>query len=158
MKKYIVKLTTEERQHLQDFLKSNKCSHQENQRARILLKSDQSDGKKWLTDQEIADALDVVVQTVERTRKKFVEEGFEASLKNPKRKKPPHNLKIDGEVEAQILTLACSEAPAGRSRWTLRMIADKMVELELIDEISKSSVGNALKKTKSNRGKRSSGA
>lgn len=157
MKKYIVKLTKEERQYLQDFLKLNKCTHQENQRARILLKSDQSEKQTWLTDQEISKALDVVVQTVERTRKKFVEEGFEASLKNPKRNKPPHNLKLDGEIEAQILMLACSEAPAGRTRWTLRMIADKMVELKLIDKISKSSVGNALKKTKSNRGKRNSG-
>jgi transposase len=158
MKKYIVKLSAEERQYLQDFLKLNKCTHQENQRARILLKSDQNEEEKWLTDLEIAEALDVVVQTVERTRKKFVEEGFEASLKNPKRTKPPHNLKLDGETEAQILTLACSEAPAGRSRWTLRMIADKMVEFELIDKISKSTIGNALKKTKSSRGKKNRGA
>lgn len=157
MKKYIVKLTKEERDYLQNFLKSNKCTHQENQRARILLKSDQSDGRKWFTDLEIAEALDIVEQTVERTRKKFVEEGFEASLKNPKRNKPPHNFKLDGEVEAQILALACSEVPAGRSRWTVRMIADKMVELKLVDNISKSTIGNALKKTKSSRGKRSSG-
>lgn len=157
MKKHIVKLTSQERQYLQDFLKLNRCSHQENQRARILLKSDQSDGNKWLTDLEIAEALDVVVQTVERTRKKFVEEGFEASLKNPKRNRPPHNFKLDGEIEAQILTLACSEAPEGRSRWTLRMIADKMVELDLVDKISKSTVGNALKKTKSSHGKRNRG-
>lgn len=157
MKKYIVKLTKQEQQYLQDFLKSNKCTHQENQRARILLRSDQSNGRKWLTDLEIAKALDLVVQTVERTRKKFVEEGLEASLKNPKRKAPPHNLKLDGEIEAQILTLACSEAPEGRLRWTLRLIADKMVELELVDKISKSSIGNALKKTKSNRGRKNSG-
>ncbi len=157
MKKYIVKLTKEEREYLLEFLKSNKCTHHENQRARILLKADQADGKKWLTDFEISRALDVVVQTVERTRKRFVEEGFEGSLRNPKRKKPPHNLVVDGEVEAQIITLACSEAPEGRSRWTLRMIADKMVELELVDKISKSSIGNALKKTKLSHGRRSSG-
>jgi transposase len=158
MKKYIVKMTTEERQRLQSFLKDGKCTHQENQRARILLKSDQSEGQKWLTDFEIANALDVVIQTVERTRKKFVEEGFDAALRNPKRQKPPHNWKVDGELEAQILMLACSEPPQGRSRWTLRLIASHLVEMELVDSIGKDSVGNVLKKTKSSLGRKNSGA
>lgn len=157
MKKYIVKLNTEERQQLQRSVKEGKFTVQENQRARILLKSDQSEGQAWLTDKEIAQALDVVVQTVERTRKKFVEEGFEACWKNPKRGRPPYNLKVDGELEAQILMLACSHPPQGRSRWTLSLIADQLVELDLVESIGKTSVERALKKTRLSHGKRNSG-
>ena len=158
MRKYIVRLTAEERQKLRLFLRAGKFSYHEELRARILLKSDQSDGRDWMTDEEIARALDVVVKTVERTREKFVQEGFEACLRNPRRQKPPHNLKLDGELEAQILMVACSETPKGRSRWTLKLIADQLVELNLVEKIGRETVRRALKKTRSNPGRKSSGA
>ncbi len=158
MKKYIVKLSKEERFLLQSLLKASKLTYEKSQRVRILLKSDQSEGQDWLTDCEIARGLDVVVQTVERTRRQFVEEGLDACLARKKRVKPPSNLKVDGEIEAHVLMLACSEPPEGRSRWTLRLIADHLVELNLVDSIGKDSVGRALKKTKSSLGKKNNGA
>ena len=158
MKKYIVKLTEVEREKLWAFVKGPKTPFQKAQRARILLKADQSEDQKWMTDDEIASALDVCVITVERVRRKCVEEGFEACLVNAKRTTPPHNLKLDGELEAQILMLACSEVPKGRSRWTLKLIADQLVELELVEKIGRETVRRALKKTRSSPGRKSIGA
>lgn len=158
MKKYIVRLNAEEREKLQTFIKSEKTSHQKRQRARILLKADQSNGCKWLNDEAIAQALDISIPTIERTRRRCVEDGFEACLASSKRLVPPHNLKVDGEVEAQILMITCSEPPSGRSRWTLKLIADQIIELELMASIGKETVRRALKKMKSSHGRKSSGA
>jgi len=158
MKKYIVKLKANEREKLWSFIKDPKTAFQKAQRARILLKSDQSRDKKWMTDEEIARALDINVVTVERTRKKCVKEGFESCLYNAKRSKPVYNLKVDGELEAQIVMLACSEVPQGRSRWTLRLIADQLVELDLVESIDRETVRKTLKKTNLSLGRKSSGA
>lgn len=157
MKKYIVKLTEAERNQLWSFVKHPQTPFQKAQRARVLLKADQSEGQKWMTDEEIARALDICVVTVERVRRKCVEEGFEACLANAKRMTPVHNLKVDGELEAQILMLACSEVPKGRSRWTLKLIADELVELELVEKIGRETVRRTLKKMRSSPGKKSSG-
>lgn len=158
MKKYIIKLSKEERSLLDNIIRKGKHGAQKILRARILLKADQSSGRKWLTDAEIASALDTSIPTVERLRRRFVEEGFEASLKNKSRQTPHPNLKLDGELESQIIAVACSECPEGRSRWTLQMIADQLVELNCVDSLSRESVRRGLKKTKSSRGRKNRGA
>ena len=158
MKKYIVRLIGAERDELHSIIKDEKSNYEKRQRARILLKANQSDVAKWMTDEEISKALDVSVPTVERTRRRLVEEGFEACLDRGKRSGIPHNLKVDGELEAQILMLACSVPPSGRSRWTLNLMGDHLVKLELVDTISRETIRKTLKKTKSSHGKKSNGA
>ena len=156
MKKYIVRLKKQERLHLLDIIHKGKSSAELNKKARILLKADQHQDQ-WLTDKQIASAVDVSVPTVERLRKRFVEEGFEVCLTRSPRKSPAHNLKLDGHLEAKIVTLACSEPPRGSSRWTLQLISDQLVSLNYVDKISLSTVYRGLKKTKSNHGRRSHG-
>ena len=145
-KKYIVTLTQEERQMLQQMLSRGKAAARKLMHVRILLKADTSlDGPNW-TDDAIAEVLEVGSATVERVRKQFVEEGLEAALE---RRKPRRQYlrTLDGDGEAHLIALACSHAPEGRSRWTLRLLADRMVALEYVDAISKDTVARALKKT-----------
>ncbi len=145
-KKYIVTLTQEERQMLQQMLSRGKAAARKLMHARILLKADTSDdGPNW-RDNAIAEGLEVGDATVERVRKQFVEEGLEAALE---RRKPRRQYlrTLDGDGEAHLIALACSQAPEGRSRWTLRLLADRMVALEYVDAISKDTVARALKKT-----------
>jgi transposase len=125
--------------------------------ARILLKADASPGGPAGTDDRIAEGLDVGRATVERVRREFVEEGFEAALE---RRKPRREYlrKLDGDGEAHLIALACSQAPEGRSRWTLRLLADRMVCLEYVDEVSKDTVARVLKKTSLSLGLAGSGA
>ena len=156
MKKYIVKLTSSERTKLESLINKGRISSELNKKARILLKADQSRGQKWLKDREIAEAVDTSISTVERLRKRFVEEGFDSCLKRRSRS-IPSNLKFDGEVEAQLIALATSESPEGRSRWTLQLLADSLVELNCVESITASSVGNILKKTNLSLGKISNG-
>ena len=116
-------------------------------RARILLKTDQGEhGPSW-SDEKISDALDVTVQTIERIRKQFVEEGFDAVLSRHEYKQKVSRKKIDGDVEAHLIALSCSEPPEGRVRWTLRLLADKAVELGYLESISYEAVRQTLKKT-----------
>jgi len=145
-KKYIVTLTGAERRMLQAMLSRGKAAARKLMHARILLKADASpDGPNW-DDGAIADGLEVGRATVERVRKAFVEEGFEASLD---RRKPQRQYlrTLDGDGEAHLIALACSQAPEGRSRWTLRLLADRMVALEYVDAVSKDTVARTLKKT-----------
>ena len=116
-------------------------------RARILLKADISKGGPGWCDEKIAEALDVRVQTVERVRKQLVEEGMEAVLRRRKYTQKVSRKKLDGDAEAHLIALTCSEAPEGYSRWSLRLLADKMVELGYIESISYEAVRRALKKT-----------
>ena len=145
-KKYIVTLTKTERQVLQEMLSRGRAAARKLMHARILLKADaSSDGPNW-DDAAIADGLEVGRATVERVRKVFVEEGFEASLDRRK----PRRLylrTLDGDGEAHLVALACSQAPEGRSRWTLRLLADRMVTLEYVGAVSKDTVARVLKKT-----------
>ncbi len=121
-------------------------------RARILLKADQScKGPAW-SDEKISDAFDVTVQTVERIRKQLVEEGIDAVLSRHKYTQKISRKKIDGDVEAYLIALACSKPPEGLSRWTLRLLADSIVELGCVDSISHEAVRQTLKKTKLNLG------
>ena len=141
-KKYIVKLTHSEREKLRSMISSGKHSAKKLLKARVLLKADQG----W-KDQKIADSLDITTRTLENMRKQFVEDGFDNFLQG-RYSQRTYFRKLDGKKEAQLITLACSEAPEGHERWTLKMLANEMVRLEYIDTISPDTVRRTLKKTK----------
>jgi transposase len=142
--KYVVRLTADERQLLQSLLSGKRVAADRALRARILLKAD-VDGDAW-SDTEIADTLDVGVSTIHRLRQRLVEDGLEAALlRRPmSSKRPP---KLDGAQEARLITIACGPAPEGRARWTLKLLADKLVELAVVDSIGTETVRQTLKKT-----------
>jgi len=121
-------------------------------RARILLKADQSDKGPGWSDEKISEALEVTVQTIERVRKQLVEEGFDVVLSRREYTQKVSRKKIDGDVEAHLVAISCSEPPPGRARWTLRLLADKIVELGYVQNISHEAVRQTLKKTKLNHG------
>ena len=147
MKKYIVRLSREERSTLKKLLTSGRGSGRMFTRVRILLKADQSDeGSAW-SDEKISESFDVTVQTIERVRKQLVEEGLEAVLSRHPYTQKRSRKKIDGDVEAHLIALCCSDPPKGRVRWTLRLLADKVVELGYVDSISYEAVRQTLKKT-----------
>ena len=147
MKKYIVRLSKEERKALKRLVSSGKGSARMFTRAHILLKADGGEaGPEW-PDQKIGDAFDVTIQTIERVRKQLVTEGFDAVLKRRKYTQKVSRKKIDGDVEAHLIALACSEAPEGYKQWSLRLLAGKLVELGYVDSISHEAVRRALKKT-----------
>ena len=147
MKKYLVTLTEEERHSLQKLVRSGNAGARKITRARILLKANQNNGGPAWTDPQICQALDVGVATVERIRKRVVEEGLDAALNRRKNQNPRIRRKLDGHQEAQLVTLACSKPPEGRNRWSLRLLADTLVELEVVDSISYQTVRRVLKKT-----------
>jgi transposase len=149
--KYIVDLSPEERQELLEFVRHGKKSARQITRAHILLKADQS-----LGDEEIADDLHTGVATVGRVRKRFVEEGVPSALYEKPR--PGQQRKLTGKQEARLIAEACSPAPKGHARWTLRLLADRAVQLELADQLSHETVRRLLKKTNSNLGKSKNGA
>jgi len=142
-KRYIVNLTRVEREGLEQLVKRERVSGLKRMRADILLKAD--DG---LTDVEIADDVGVAVETVGRIRRRCVERGIEASLERKPQANPSRPRKFDGETEARLVQLARSEAPDGRSGWTLALLADKLVELKVFESISRSAICRVLKKTK----------
>jgi transposase len=146
-----VKLTPEERSHLHELLSKGKAAARTLTHARILLKADEGADGPRLTDDEIAEALEVNRSTVERVRIRCVEEGLEAALR-PRPSRQLHPRKLDGIQEAHLVALACSPAPKGRARWSLRLLADQRVELEMVDDISHETVRQTLKKTNSSRG------
>ena len=150
-KKYIVTLTQEEREELKAVISRGKGAARKLMHARILLKADAEEGGPGWDDDAIAEGLDVGRATVERVRKEFVEEGLEAALERRKPRRE-YRRKLDGDGEARLIALACSQAPEGRSRWTLRLLADRMVALEYVDDISYETVRRALKKTSSSLG------
>ena len=152
MKKYKVTLTAEERNSLQDLIAAGKASAQKLAHARILLKADAAPGGPAWIDARIAEAVEIDVTTVERVRERFVEQGLEAALVRKKQDRPSRERKLDGQAEARLVALACSDPPRGRARWTLRLLADKLVESELVDTVSTETVRQALKKTNSSRG------
>ncbi len=146
MKKYHVTLTAEERTQCNDILKKGRVAAKRRIHAQILLQADEANGHTAWTDTRIAEACGVVPQTVERVRKRCVENGLEAALQ-PRASQENRARKFDGETEAKLVTLARSPAPAGRARWTLQLLADKMVELNYMESISAQAVHNVLKKT-----------
>ena len=145
MKKYIVRLTDEEREIASGVIRKLKGTSQKVRRAHILLKAD-ADGPAW-TDKRIAEAFNCRIQTVENIRRKFVMEGFEAALNRKKRNTPPTPKLLDGEKEAKVIALCLSAPPEGYSNWSLRLLADKIVELGIVEAISHETVRRTLKKT-----------
>ena len=147
MKKYIVRLSQQERKSLRRVIRSGKGAARTVTRAHILLMADVGEGGPGWNDQKISEAFDVTVQTVERVRKQLVEEGLEAVLRRHKYTQKVSLKKVDGDVEAHLIALSCGEAPEGYSRWSLRLLAGKMVELGYVESISHEAVRQTLKKT-----------
>jgi transposase len=149
---YKVSLTNTERDQLKALLNKGKHSSLQFRNACILLNSDESESGRKVSNEQIAQILHINTKTVERLKQRFVEEGFEACID---RKSYPavKEVKTDGEFEAHLIAISCSKAPEGYTRWSLRMLADKMVELKYVDNISHETIRRVLKKTKLNRGK-----
>jgi transposase len=144
-KKFIVRLSDEERTICQEVLKKLKGSSQKVRRAQILLKAD-VEGPAW-TDARIAEAFNCRVQTIENLRKRLVTEGFELALEGKKRTEPPTPPKLDGEAEAKLIAMRLGKPPTGYGHWTLQLLADELVALEVVDSISHETVRKVLKKT-----------
>jgi transposase-like protein len=146
-KKYVLKLTSEERAELQQLVKKGKTAAWKLQRAQALLKFDQSpDGPGW-KDEDIAEAYGCTTRSLESWRKQAVEQGPLSLLERKPRLTPPVAPKFDGEKEARLTALACSKPPKGFARWTLRLLAERLVELEIVDSVSHETVRRAMKKT-----------
>ena len=151
VKKYVVKLSSEERERLETLVRSGKHPARKLTRVRILLKADASDAGEAWSDSRIAAALDTALSTVAQVRQQLVEEGVDSVL-TPKRSPASARKRIfDGAAEAKLTALACSEPPKGRARWTLRLLEDKVVELNIVARVSDNTIGRTLKKTFSNR-------
>lgn len=149
--KYIVRLTREERATLELLVGDRRAAAEKRLRARMLLKADVGVGGPGWTDEKIVEAFEVGLSTVHRLRQRLVEDGLEAALVRKPRSR--HRLpKLDGEKEARLVALACSNPPEGRGRWTLQLLADKLVQLQVVDSISDETIRLRLKKTKSSRG------
>lgn len=155
VKKYIVSLSEAERQELEQMVTTGKRAAYTINHARIFLKADCNQANGSWCDQKIKDAFGMSIRTIERVRQRFVEEGLEAALKC--RPGSGRKRKLDGEVEAHLIALRCSEVPKGKGRWTLRLLADQMVELNYVEQLSHESVRQALKKTNCNPGDTSAG-
>ena len=152
VKKYVVRLTSEERKKLENMVTRGKVAAYRRLHAQVLLKADISDKGPGWADQKIADAFDITVRSIERIRKRLIEYGLDAATCRASgggRKRL-----LDGSAEAHLIALACSNPPEGRCQWTLQLLADKMVELRYTDTVSYETVRRVLKKTNSNLGKR----
>ena len=151
VKKYVVKLSAEERERLEGLIRAGKSSAQMLTRVRILLKADSSDAGEGWSDSAFSAALDTSINNVARIRQQLVEEGFEPTLS---RKYNPNSARpriFDGAAEAKLIALACSPAPEGFARWTLRLLEEKVVELNIVEKASDNTIGRTLKKTLLNR-------
>ena len=151
VKKYVVRLSADERDQLLSLIRSGKRSAQLLTKARILLKADVSETGEGWSDSWIAEALDTSVTTIERTRRQLVEEGFDAVLT---RKYNPNSARpriFDGAAEAKLIALTCGPAPTGYARWTLSLLEEKVVELKIVGKASDNTIGRTLKKTFSSR-------
>jgi transposase len=150
VKKYIVRLTAEEQVYLSQLIRSGKAAARVLLHARILLKADSSPEASAWSDEAIGEALEVHATTVARVRQRFVEQGLEAALR-PQPTTRQYERKLDGAAEAHLIALACGPAPEGRAQWTLRLLADKLVELEHVGSVSHETVRRTLKKTSCSR-------
>jgi transposase len=145
MKKYVVELTQDERRELRDLVKKGKAAYRI-KHAHILLKADQAKGGPGWTDEQIVEAFGGHVTTVANVRKRFVMEGFEAAV-GRRQEGVGRPRKLDGDAEAQMTMITCSDPPEGHTRWTIRLIADRLVELNVVDTCSRMAVHRAMKKT-----------
>jgi len=155
-KKHHIRLSLEEREKLESIVRKGKASAHRQRHARILLLADSNSSQGGWSDSQIAAAAQTSVPTVERVRRICVEHGLERALerKDPERE---YVRKLDGQAEAQLIALCCGEPPAGHARWTLRLLAGQLVELQIVDSISHETVRQTLKKTNLSRGRKSSG-
>jgi transposase len=151
VKKYVVRLSAEEREQLEVLTRKGKGAARRLLKARILLKADVSENGRGWSDSRIIAALDTSASMVYRVRRQLVEEGFEAVLSRKQRATPAVPPIFDGEKEAKLIALACSKPPKGRARWTLRLLENKVVELGIVERASDSTIHRTLKKTVSNR-------
>ena len=151
VKKYVVRLSTEERVQLEDMIGKGKRSAQLLRKARILLKADVSEAGEGWSDSRIAEALNTSVATVFRTRQQLVEEGFEAVLTRKYNANSARQRIFDGAAEAKLIALTCGPAPEGYAKWTLRLLEEKVVELQIVERASDNTIGRTLKKTFSSR-------
>jgi hypothetical protein len=149
-KKYVVELTDEERQQLKDLVHTGRALARKIEHAQILLKADQSGGSGW-TDAQIAEVFGVLVLTVVRIRQRFVEHGLEDALARRQHVQSARR-KIDGAAEAKMIALSCGPPPQGRTRWTIRLLADKLVELNIVEAVGRETVRKTLKKMNLNLG------
>jgi len=154
-KKYIVRLAAEERIELEAMVKKGKAAAYKIKHANILLAADVN-GPAW-PDRQIAEVLSCHLRTVENVRRRLVLDGLAAALQRKKQAQPSHPPKLDGKGEARLIALACSSPPEGRDRWTLKLLAERLVELEVVDSISDQTVRRTLKKTNCGRTSRSAG-
>lgn len=152
MKKYKVTLTQKEREELLSLTKGGKHSAKKVIHSLILLNCDEGEFSEKVNNEDVARVLKIGSRTIDRLKKKFVEEGFEAALENRPTTRV-YKRKADGDVEAHLVALSCSKAPKGFTRWSLRLLADKMIELEYVDDISHETVRRVLKKTNLSPGK-----
>jgi transposase len=148
-KKYIVRLTQQERQQLEALVAKGKAAAYKIRHANILLKVD-ADGPAW-SDRQTAEAFGCHLNTVRNVRRRLVEEGFEAALERKKQDAPSRRPILDGQGQARLIALACSKPPEGRDRWTLKLLADRLVALEVVESISDQTVRRTLKKGTSSR-------
>ena len=156
-KKYIVTLSGEEKRELLKLVKTGKSSARKIIHANILLQTNSDSVQKGKTDEEISEILHTSTLTIQRTRRRCVEEGIESAInRKPHRRTKPRRL--DGEGEAKLVQLCCSEAPEGRSKWTLKLLADELIRLEIVPSIAPSTVGETLKKTNCIHGETKNGA
>ena len=147
-KRYVVRLARQEREHLEALVRQGRAHARKLLYARILLKTDASEAGPAWADERIADALETSAATVSRERRRFSEEGLEVALM-PRKPGRPRRRVLDGRAEAHLVALACSEPPEGRGSWTLRLLADRMVELGHVEGLSRETVRRTLKKTSS---------
>ena len=149
VKRYVVRLSDEERERLNELIKKGNHPARKLLKARILLKADTSEAGEAWNDSEIAAALETSVCTVARARQRLVEEGVDAVLTCKHSPASARKRIFDGESEAKLIALACSKPPPGRARWTLRLLEEKVVELHIVDQVSDNTIGRTLKKTSS---------
>jgi hypothetical protein len=150
VKRYVVKLSDEEREQLNTLIHAGKHPARQLMKARILLKADASEGGEGWSDSQISRALNTSVATVSRTRQQLVQEGFDAVLTRKHSAASARPRIFDGAAEAKLIALACSKPPKGRARWTLRLLEETVVELNIVDRASDNTIGRTLKKTRSN--------
>jgi transposase len=154
-KKYVVRLATEDREHIETLLQRGRAHARKLLYARILLKADANGPDRW-TDERIAEAFEVSTATVARERQRFLEDGLEVALM-PKKPGRPRRRVLDGRAEAHLIALSCSDPPEGRERWSMRLLADRMVELGHVDTVSHETIRRTLKKTSSSHTSSASG-
>lgn len=146
-KKYIVRLSSEERKELANIVSKGKAAGHKRLHAQVLLKADISEEGSCWTDVAISNAFDITVRTIENIRQRLVQKALEAAINRSKRS-GTKSTKLDGEQEAHLVALTCSEPPEGQARWSLRLLADQMVELNYVDEVSHETIRQTLKKTR----------